>query len=82
MRWVKFTERTKETKLVQFNASKNFSGVNCRAPSGIKRDETVCKTPLDAYMSGSTSSASDTMTLSAKVTTFNCLPSRVVTTLR
>jgi len=70
-----------EMKLVQFKVSRYFSGVIFRAPSGMRRAETVCRTPLDAYMSDCTSSASDIETFSDVVTTLSCLPLRVVTAL-
>jgi hypothetical protein len=48
MRWVRSTEWRRETKEVQFKASRYFSGVRRRAPSGIKREETRWRTPLEA----------------------------------
>ena len=52
MKWVKSTEWIIEMKLEQFNASRNFSGVSGSLPSGMRSDETMCMTPLDAYVSG------------------------------
>lgn len=48
MRVVRSTECRSETKEVQFKARRYFSGVRRSAPSGIKREETRWRTPLDA----------------------------------
>lgn len=73
------TEWRRETKEVQFRARRYFSGVRTRAPSGIRREETRWRTPLEAYMSGWTRSAVDISVFSGVTTISRFVPSMVVT---
>jgi hypothetical protein len=80
IRLVRFTEWRRETKEVQFNARRYFSGVSWSAPFGIRRDETRWRTPFEAYMSGWTRLAVDTIVFSGVTTISRFVPSMVVTT--
>lgn len=79
MRWVRLTECKREMKEVQLRARRYFSGVRRRAPSGMRREETRWRTPFEAYISGWTRSAVDTMVFSGVTTISSLVPSIVVT---
>lgn len=78
---VKLTEWRSETKPVQLSARRNFSGVSLRWFSGMSNDETRCRTPLAAYMSGCNNVAGPIKVFSGETTTSRLEPCKVVTGL-